>query len=661
MKTPHRKAEMRTTKPVVFAAVAAGLASAASAALYTNTWSTAEGLSTTWNWGDAANWSVAYGADTPAPASNVPTSDSVTYLNKTANITLQSGDDWHLGETYFLGTVWDRTLNVTIPAGAKLSLDGTGMTSRFGYSRWRDASENNKMTIDVNGGGLVLGQKELRISPNEKGAMNNPSLNHIVIRNGGTVSLTNGCLHVYGGRTAASGTGIGSGNFTNVIDVLADSTLKIAQSGRLQFGDSTVRTEHGLTQNYSGGYLYVRGGKVDCTECENEVAIGVAGGTTASCGTYVTVSDGGEMDFGGKQMSINTANTNILRVTSGGSVKQLGDFHVRNGGYDKVSYHNMIDVDGGSVELDHYQPGKATGNSGGRTTFRIHGWTGRSSLAIGGLGAYLSWYYEGSGTAPYFLDCRLAPHTPCDVRFPIAPLAFTHGKDAIIAGSNNGDVTSIHGINRISPDGGFQLVHKKKFEMVVRPWDGSASFTYANSYRFIGDDMWTNTVGSITGSDVSVLVGAQTGYAYFAELKDDAKLVDGQPLVTPRPRAWLPLPEFSARQLTPVKTKRISVRLDIVAPESGTLDLDRVLKNMRENGWPEASTDESVAGYNVRVDLPLDELQANTQTDSVVMDFVEVNDYQQANGLVPFTTNALIRAATCETIPIIRGMEIKFR
>ena len=646
---------MRAEKSVVFAVVTAGFASAASAALYTNTWNAVEGLGTTWNWGDAANWSVAYGGDTPAPASNVPTADSVTYLNKTANITLQSGDDWHLGETYFLGTVWDKTLNVSIPSGAKLSLDGTGLTSRFGYSRYRDASENNKTTLDVNGGELVLGQKELRISPNEKGAMINPSLNHIVVRNGGTVLLTNGCLHVYGGRTASP---FGSGNFTNVIDVLADSTLKIAQMGRLQFGDGAVRTEHALTQTYSGGYLNVKGGKVDCTECENEVAIGVAGGTTASCGTYVTVSDGGEIDFGGKQMSINTANTNILCVTSGGSVKQLGDFHVRNGGYDKASYHNMIDVDGGSVEMDHYQPGKSTGKSDGRTTFRIHGWIGRSSLAIGGLGAYLSWYYEGSGTAPWFLDLRLAPHTPRDVRFPMAPMAFTHGKDDTIAGSKNSDVTSIHGINRISPDGGFQLVHKKKFELLVRPWDGSASFTYANSYRFIGEEMWTNTVGSI--ANVSDLVGVASGYAYFAELKDEAKLTDGQQLVTPRPRAWLPLPEFSAKHLNTNKTQRVSVRLDLVAPESGTLDLDKVVKNMRENGWPETSADGSVAGYNVRVDLPMDELSANTADDSVVMDFVEVNDYPQANGLVPFTTNALIRAATCEIVPIPRGFIITF-
>ena len=149
--------------PAIFVAVATSLASAASAAPYTNTWDAAEGLFSTWNWGDSANWSVAYGGDTPAPASNVPTEDSVTYLNKTANITLQSGDDWHLGETYFLGTVWDRTLNVSISAGAKLSLDGTDVTSHIGSFEYRDASENNKTTIDVNGGELVLGQKEVRM------------------------------------------------------------------------------------------------------------------------------------------------------------------------------------------------------------------------------------------------------------------------------------------------------------------------------------------------------------------------------------------------------------------------------------------------------------------------------------------------------------------
>ena len=58
----------------------------------------------------------------------------------------------------------------------------------------------------------------------------------------------------------------------------------------------------------------------------------------------------------------------------------------------------------------------------------------------------------------------------------------------------------------------------------------------------------------------------------------------------------------------------------------------------------------------MRVDLPVDELAANVETDKVLFDFVSCETFGQAVGAQPMTTNALIRAATVEYVKVERGL-----
>jgi hypothetical protein len=85
------------------------------------------------------------------------------------------------------------------------------------------------------------------------------------------------------------------------------------------------------------------------------------------------------------------------------------------------------------------------------------------------------------------------------------------------------------------------------------------------------------------------------------------------------------------------------------------------VEKRRTEGGQEAYKDSKVAGYNVRVDLPIDELMANTTDDKIVMDFVSCDRCPQAAGLQPMVTNALIRAVSCEKEPRVRGMRLSIR
>ena len=207
-----------------------------------------------------------------------------------------------------------------------------------------------------------------------------------------------------------------------------------------------------------------------------------------------------------------------------------------------------------------------------------------------------------------------------------------------------------------------QLVHKNSFELLCRKHDSQGDYSFGTSHGgLIGEEMWMTNCTDLCEDRWERYTTYKYAYVYRVSLKDEAKLEDGVALAQPKPRAWLQLPKFTAREVSPSKMKRVSLRLDLVAPEGGELDLDNVVEKMRTEGGQEAYKDSKVAGYNVRVDLPIDELMANTTDDKIVMDFVSCDRFPQAAGLQPMVTNALIRAVTCEKEPRVRGMRLSIR
>jgi hypothetical protein len=195
--------------------------------------------------------------------------------------------------------------------------------------------------------------------------------------------------------------------------------------------------------------------------------------------------------------------------------------------------------------------------------------------------------------------------------------------------------------------------------LLCRKHDNQGDYTFTSTYGgLIGDEMWATNCAWREEARWERYTGYKYAYFFRVSLKDDAKLTDGVALAQPKPRAWLQLPSFTARQIDNNHAERVSVRLDLAAPEGGSLDLDGVVAKMRSEGGQDAYADDSVAGYNVRVDLPMDELAAGVANDKIVMDFVSCELYPQAAGITPMTTNALIRAATCETL--MKGMVLIF-
>lgn len=101
--------------------------------------------------------------------------------------------------------------------------------------------------------------------------------------------------------------------------------------------------------------------------------------------------------------------------------------------------------------------------------------------------------------------------------------------------------------------------------------------------------------------------------------------------------------------------------MGLEAPVGGALDLEGVVARLKAAGHEGACADASVAGYNVRVDLPVGELKAGVATDKALFDFVSCETFGQAAGAQPLTTNALIRVATVEYVKDERSLCIILR
>lgn len=630
---------------------------------YTNEWINTEGVNVVKNWNDAANWSVAYGDGTPEPASSVPTAQSWTRILRSASITLQNGDDLHLGRTWLLASQKNLTLNLTIPTGAKLSLDGADTFTVLGTplyvmdppAIWVDGPINNKLTLDIDGGSLTFGQKifGLRGSHSNNTASDPATapVNVINVRNGGTFAVTNGAIWFAGGEI---GSATGKGNYTNVINVLKNGTLAVSGPGYISMGGPYTgpSTAYNCAQYCGGGWINVRGGLLDFTGCTRTYALQMSTHENSPIGCNLIVEDGGVVNLGGRDINLRVNNRALIRVADGG-VLTNGTIAVTAGKSTSASYDVCIEQDGGEIFLDKLGFGQDSTENTGRATLRTHGPKGH--FRVDHPQNVIYYYYMPKSIVPYFVDLRLAAHTPRTADFPVVPITFMTANDV------NMDGRQYHGYNRLSPDGGLQLVHARTFAL-QGVYAASPTMAYGPSASYggiIGEEMWQTNSALHCADRWTRHIGYEWAFAFSVSLKDEAKLTDGATLATPVPRAWLPLPKFTARQLDTNRTERISVHLDL-APQ-GDATLDSLIAEMKANGHETACADDSVDGYNVRVDLPMDELAVDAANDSIVMDFVKVDTYAQACGTLPFQTNALIRAASCEVKKVDRGIVLIVR
>lgn len=639
---------------VLVVSAVCGVFSLSAAPLYTNQW--VGGVSGVASWGDAANWTVSYADGTPAPTSAVPTAASLTMIRKTADIILPPGS-FASGSTYFLAKDSDKILNLEILSGARLALEGADEVSYLGTAAWQDGPVNNKITLDINGGELAVSQKLLALHPNTKPFSECTAYNRIQVRNGGLLSLSGDArLRLWGGESAYS---TGAGVYTNIVDILPGGTLELRDNAALVMGGDIDSTPLHVNQPYMGaGWVNVRGGTMRVHDASTFTApLYMATHPNAGVGAYLTVSEGGTVDLGGKELYIQARNTNVIRVASGSVVSNF-NLAVEQGNGTDVRYHNLVDIDGGTVWMEDCKliSDDTARGTNARLTLRVRGG--------GGLVSVDRWYfapnYENGGVPPLFNDFRLTAHTDRDADFAVRPI---RTRLQVWDGTKGGVVNkTIPGIWRLSPDGGFQLVRRDSFELLCRNHDGQGYHVASKTYGgFIGEEMWQTNTATLNEPRWKRYVGYEYAYVFRVSLKDEARLEDGVPLAAARPRAWLPLPSFTARQLDTNRTERISVRLMLEPPANGTLDLDAVVKGMRGAGHAGACADNAVAGYNVRVDLPLDELEADATDTRAILDFVSCETYGQACGAQPMTTNALIRAATCEYVKRMNGTVIIFR
>ena len=590
----------------------------------------------------------------------MPTAASLVKLQKSANITLSPVGAYTAGPTLFLGGESWKTLSVEIPEGSTLTLEGADSTSELGTTGWQDGNPGNKVTLDVNGGTLNVSQKALRLHPTMTGATGTGG-NWIHVRNGGKMSLSGeATLRLWGGSSADSQ---GRGTYTNVIDVLAGSTLELRDGACLDMGGEVSRREGALHTGgmYCGaGWVNVTGGTIRSVEPTFDAPIYMASHYDAGIGAYLSITDGGLVDLGGKSLYQRVCNTNVVTVASGGVLTNLS-LSVQGGGGTDPRYHNLLDVDGGVAWMDDVNFGTANPNemkTTTRMTFRIRGED--SVVSVDGWRGFNSWY-TSEAAAPVFFDFRLKAHTSRTADFAVKPV---RTRTPIW---NDGSVRTIPGVWRLSPEGGLQIVHRDSFELLCRAWDGwdtegdnryvpklpVAGATYGG---FVGEDLWATNTVMLSEDRWQGLVGSRNAYTFGVTLRDEAKLLDGVALDVARPRGWLALPKFKARQLKPEHVRRISVRLGLEAPEGGALDLDGIVSRLKAAGHDGACKDESVECYNVRVDLPLEDLAANVETDKVLLDFVSCETLGQAVGAQAMTTNALIRVATVEHVKVERGL-----
>ena len=648
------------TASVVGLACVWGIAAFATPA-YTNTWTGASDENPSW-WGEASNWQVSHGAETAAPASAVPTAESLVKLQQTATVTVSPAGTYAAGPTLFAGGARDKTLAVEIPEGSTLSLEGADNESRLGTYGWQDGNPGNKVTLDINGGTLNVSQKLLALQPTMT-AVTGTGWNWIRVRNGGQMALSGqATLRMWGGESARS---TGGGTYTNVIDVLAGSTLELRGGACLDMGGAVDRRAGYLHTGgmYCGaGWVNVTGGTIRSVDPTFDAPIYMASHYDAGIGAYLSITDGGLVDLGGKSLYQRVCNTNVVTVASGGVLTNLS-LSVQGGGGTDPRYHNLLDVDGGVAWLDDVKFGTADPGAvktGARMTFRIRGED--SVVSVKGWSGFNSWY-ASEAAAPVFFDFRLKAHASRTADFAVKPVRTRtpHYHD--------GSVRTIPGVWRLSPEGGMQIVHRDSFELLCRHHDGWATegtnksvpiFPVAGATYggVIGEEMWATNAVVSEGDRWERHVGYRYAYTFGVKLRDEAKLEDGVALAAPRPRGWLALPKFKARQLDPERVRRISLRLGLEAPEGGALDLDGIVSRLKAAGHDGACKDDSVESYNVRVDLPVDELAANVETDKALFDFVSCETFGQAVGAQPMTTNALIRAATVEYVKVERGLSL---
>ena len=638
------------------------LGSALAAPVYTNVWTGAFSESPS-QWGEPGNWQVTYGDSTTTPASAVPTKDSLVKLQTSANITLAPVGSYAVGPTLFAaGERW-KTLSVEIPAGSTLALEGADNTSALGTTGWQDGNPGNKVTIDVNGGTLNVAQKALLLRPTME-AVAGTGWNRIQVRNGGTLSLSGQTtLRLWGG---SSGDSQGRGTYTNVIDVLEGSTLELRAGACLDMGGEVSREKplHTGAMYCGAGWVNVKGGTIRSVDPTFDAPIYMASHYDAGIGAYLSITDGGKVDLGGKSLYLRACNTNVVTVASGGVLTNV-TLSVQGGGETDARHHNLLDVDGGVAWIDRVNFGTSDPTAmktSARMTFRIRGED--SLISVAGWG--FNGQYASAAVPPIFFDFRLKAHANREADFAVKPVLTR----TVVW--NDGSVRTIPGVWRLSPEGGMQIVHRDSFVLLGRAWDGWDEVDGKNVARLpvagatyggvVGEEMWaTNTVTLLDEDRWQGLVGSKNAYTFGVTLKDEAKLEDGVALAEARPRGWLALPKFKARQLKPERVRRISVRLGLEAPADGALDLDGIVSRLQAAGHDGACKDESVAGYNVRVDLPVGELAANVETDKVLFDFVSCETLGQAVGAQAMTTNALIRVAKVEHVKVERGICVIIR
>ena len=626
---------------------------------YTNIWTGASDENPSW-WGVSANWRVEHDVATTTPASAVPTAESLVKLQKTATVTVSPAGTYAAGPTLFAaGEQW-KTLSVEIPEGSTLSLEGADNTSALGTMGWQDGNPGNKVTIDVNGGTLNVSQKALLLHPTMTGVTGTGG-NWIHVRNGGQMALSGqATLRMWGGSSADSQ---GRGTYTNVIDVLAGSTLELRDGACLDMGGEVSRQEGRLHTGgmYCGaGWVNVKGGRIVSVNPTFDAPIYMASHENAGIGAYLSITEGGLVDLGGKSLYQRVRNTNVVTVASGGVLTNF-TLSVQGGGETDARHHSLLDIDGGVVWMDDVLFGTVDPSgmkTSARMTFRIRG--ADSLVSVNGWKGFNSWY-TSAAAAPVFFDFRLKAHTDRAGDFEVKPV---RTRTPIW---NDGSVRTIPGVWRLSPEGGLQIVHRDSFELLCRAWDGwdtegdngyvpklpVADATYGG---FVGEDLWATNTVMLSEDRWQGLVGSRNAYTFGVTLRDEAKLEDGVALEVARPRGWLALPKFKARQVNPECVRRISLRLGLEAPADGTLDLDGIVSRLQAAGHDSACKDETVTGYNVRIDLPLEDLAANVETDKVLLDFVSCETLGQAVGAQAMTTNALIRVATVEHVKVERGL-----
>jgi len=282
------------------------------------------------------------------------------------------------------------------------------------------------------------------------------------------MSVTNGALYVYGGNVAGGTTPMGAGPSTNIIEISGGGTLRIGGSVPFCLGNS-MKTDFN-DGNGAGGYneLNVRDGGKLIFDAGSAVAMRLRHVGTAP-GSRFNVFSGGFVNFNERAYFNLTPGTNIYTQTGGWVTNVI--WSVQDGS-DTVP--SLLDISGGTMHIKNMPFGTASGRLTGRQHVRIHG----AKPEI--ISEVLNIYSKFSATSiPFFFDWKLGADTPRGGR-GIAPFMMHNG---------NGS-QYVQGYNRLSPEGGLQLVHTNRFDLIVKtehPYGLSYGTWYAG---VIGEEMW---------------------------------------------------------------------------------------------------------------------------------------------------------------------------